>query len=131
MDAQLLVHEPLRRRMRADIPDRAVVAAAVHRQITEIRERGYCFDRDTLLPGVSGLAAPIPSATSDPSMAITMSAINDRLPPERIRELAPFSSRQPGTLPTSSADRRSGSAAPAAYRAGVTVAWWRAALRHA
>lgn len=34
--------------------------------------------------------APIPSVTSDPYMAITMSAINDRLPPERVPELAPL-----------------------------------------
>ncbi|MEU6578133.1 IclR family transcriptional regulator [Streptomyces sp. NPDC046805] len=90
VDAQLLVHEPLRRLMGADALDGDLVAAAVRRQIAEIHERGYCFDRDTVMPGVSGMAAPIPSKSSDPYMAVTITAINDRLTPQRVRELAPL-----------------------------------------
>lgn len=90
VDAQVLVHEPLRRVMGADTLDNDTVAATVHQQIAEIRERGYCFDKDSVMPGVSGMAAPIPSKSSDPYMAITITAINDRLPPQRVRELAPL-----------------------------------------
>ncbi|MFB6674294.1 IclR family transcriptional regulator [Streptomyces sp. NPDC056390] len=90
IDAQLLVHEPLRRLMGAATLDGDTVAAAVRRQVAEIRERGYCFDTDTVMPGVSGMAAPIPSRSSDPYMAITITAINDRLPPQRVSELGPL-----------------------------------------
>lgn len=55
-----------------------------------MHERGYFFDKDTVMRGVSGMAAPIPSRTADPYMAITISAINDRLPPSRVDELAPL-----------------------------------------
>ncbi|MGW2695587.1 hypothetical protein [Streptomyces sp. NPDC001296] len=38
----------------------------------------------------SGMAAPAPSRTTDPYMAMTISAINDRLPPSRVDEPAPL-----------------------------------------
>ncbi|MGW4291090.1 IclR family transcriptional regulator [Streptomyces sp. NPDC004673] len=64
--------------------------AAVRRSIRQVRESGYCHSVDTVMPGVSGVAAPIPSATSEPYMALTISAINDRLPLRRVEELAPL-----------------------------------------
>ncbi|MFF7187623.1 IclR family transcriptional regulator [Streptomyces sp. NPDC008222] len=91
VEARLLANERLWRTMRAaELPDLQDTVAAVRRAIAQVHERGYFFDRDTVMRGVSGMAAPIPSRTADPYMAITISAINDRLPPSRVDELAPL-----------------------------------------
>jgi DNA-binding IclR family transcriptional regulator len=65
--------------------------AAVRREIAQVHERGYCFDKDTVVRGVSGMAAPVYSkTTAEPCLAITISAVNDGLPPESVEELAPL-----------------------------------------
>ncbi len=42
-----------------------------------------------LLPQLAGMAAPIPSATRLPYMTVSISAVEDRLHAERVKELAP------------------------------------------
>ena len=102
VEAQLLANERLRRRMKAvEMSDVQDTVTAVRQAITQVHERGYFFDKDTVLHGVSGMAAPIPSKTSEPYWAITFSAINDRLPPARVDELAPLlleAAREIGTF---------------------------------
>ena len=41
------------------------------------------------MPGISGMAAPIPSATRQPYMTVSISAVEDRLHADRVKELAP------------------------------------------
>ncbi|MFK0151576.1 IclR family transcriptional regulator [Streptomyces sp. NPDC090493] len=90
VEAQLLANERLRRTLKAaEMPDLQDTLTAVRQAIAQVHEHGYYFDQDTVMRGVSGIAAPIPSKTASPYMAVTISAINDRLPPERIEELAP------------------------------------------
>jgi DNA-binding IclR family transcriptional regulator len=92
VEAQLLANERLWRSLQAaQTPDLKDTLAAVRREIAQVHERGYCFDKDTVMRGVSGMAAPVHSkTTAEPYMAITISAVNDRLPPERVEELAPL-----------------------------------------
>ncbi|MCS0601401.1 IclR family transcriptional regulator [Streptomyces sp. LP11] len=87
--AQLRANDALRRLMRVRSAPLEETLTAVRRQLVQVREYGYCFDRDTVLPGVSGMAAPVPSATAEPYLAVTLSAVSDRLPAARVRELAP------------------------------------------
>ena len=71
--------EKHRRRLERQIRDR----------IDEVRERGYCAGKNIVMPGIAGMAAPIPSATRAPYMTVSISAIEDRLHAERIQQLAP------------------------------------------
>ncbi|MDT0469829.1 IclR family transcriptional regulator domain-containing protein [Streptomyces gibsoniae] len=90
VEAQLLANGRLRRTMKAaEMPGVQDTLTAVCRAIAQVHERGYYFDQNTVMRGVSGMAAPIPSKTAPPYMTVTISAINDRLPPRRIDELAP------------------------------------------
>ncbi|MFD7571183.1 IclR family transcriptional regulator [Streptomyces sp. NPDC059810] len=90
VEAQVRANQSVQRTLRGSILDLDANLTAVRQATAQVRERGYCFDRDTVLEGVSGLAAPILSATVEPYMALTISAINDRLPPWRVDELAPL-----------------------------------------
>ncbi|WP_255285505.1 IclR family transcriptional regulator domain-containing protein [Nocardia pseudobrasiliensis] len=91
VEAQLLANEqPCSTADTAAGRDFHDTLAAVRREIAQVQDRGYCFDKDTVMQGVSGMAAPIPSKTATPYMAITLSAINDRLPAQRVEELAPL-----------------------------------------
>lgn len=58
-------------------------------KIAEVQAQGYCAGRNIVMPGVAGMAAPIPSATQPPYMTVSISAVEDRLGPERVKELAP------------------------------------------
>ncbi|MFF9854235.1 IclR family transcriptional regulator [Streptomyces litmocidini] len=90
VEAQLRSNRRFQRTVRGAPQDLHETLATVRQEIAQVREHGYCFDRDTAMPGVSGMAAPIPSETAEPYMALTISAINDRLPPRRVDELAPL-----------------------------------------
>ncbi|MGV9821893.1 IclR family transcriptional regulator [Nocardia xishanensis] len=87
VEAQLRANEPRRKRLGFDVSNFSARLASVRRQIADVRQHGWCFDTDTVLPGVTGMAAPVPSRTRQPYMAVTISAVDDRLPPERIRAL--------------------------------------------
>lgn len=58
-------------------------------KIEEVRTLGYCAGPNIVMPGVAGMAAPVPSATREPYMSLSISAIEERLHAERVRELAP------------------------------------------
>lgn len=58
-------------------------------KIEEVQTGGYCAGKNIVMPGVAGMAAPIPSATRTPYMSLSISAIEERLDAERIKELAP------------------------------------------
>ncbi|AVI00223.1 IclR family transcriptional regulator (plasmid) [Streptomyces sp. WAC00288] len=90
VETQLRANRRFQRTVRGATQDLRETLATVRQEIAQVRERGYCFDKDTAMPGVSGMAAPIPSETAEPYMALTISAINDRLPPRRVDELAPL-----------------------------------------
>ncbi|MFJ6727886.1 IclR family transcriptional regulator [Streptomyces sp. NPDC091281] len=90
VDARLRANHALRRTMRVPGPDLDTLRTAVGRQLVQVREYGYCFDRDSVMPGVSGMAAPVPTASGEPYLAVTLSAVTDRLPTSRVRELAPL-----------------------------------------
>ncbi|MFJ4970046.1 IclR family transcriptional regulator [Streptomyces sp. NPDC088755] len=90
VEAQLRANHALQRLMRVRTAPLDRTLTAVRRQLVQVRAYGYCFDSDTVMPGVSGMAAPVPSATSEPYPAVTISAVSDRLPTARVRELAPL-----------------------------------------
>lgn len=58
-------------------------------KIEEVRTLGYCAGKNIVMPGIAGMAAPIPSTTRTPYMSLSISAIEERLHAERVRELAP------------------------------------------
>ena len=65
------------------------VDALLRAKIADVDSLGYCGGASVVMPGVAGMAAPILSRTQRPYMAISISAVESRLTPERIAELAP------------------------------------------
>jgi DNA-binding IclR family transcriptional regulator len=61
----------------------------IREKIDEVLALGYCSGKNIVMPGVSGMAAPIPSRTRPPYMALSISAVEERLSPERVLELVP------------------------------------------
>ena len=61
----------------------------IREKIAEVRTLGYCAGKNIVMPGIAGMAAPIPSATRSAYMTISISAIEERLSADRIKELAP------------------------------------------
>ena len=61
----------------------------IRERIAEVEALGYCAGKNIVMPGVAGMAAPIPSTRRPPYMTLSISAIEDRLSPERIQRLAP------------------------------------------
>lgn len=59
-------------------------------QLVQVRTTGFCLCRDIVWPGVSGIAAPIPSRAGRPYLAVALTAVNERLPDERAKSLAPL-----------------------------------------
>lgn len=66
------------------------VDALLRSKLADVQQLGYCGGASVVMPGVSGLAAPIASATQRPYMAISISAVEARLTPQRISDLAPL-----------------------------------------
>lgn len=54
----------------------------------QVLTTGYCSAADLVLPGVTGLSAPIRAPQGAPYAAIAISTISARLPPERIETVA-------------------------------------------
>lgn len=61
----------------------------IREKITEVESQGYCAGKNIVMPGIAGMAAPIPSAMQPPYMTVSISAVEDRLHADRIKELAP------------------------------------------
>lgn len=65
------------------------VDALLRSKLADVAALGYCGGASVVMPGVAGMAAPIHSRTQRPYMAISISAVESRLTPDRIAELAP------------------------------------------
>lgn len=65
------------------------IDALLRRNLAQVKAQGYCAGASVVMPGVSGIAAPIASSTQRPYMAISISAVESRLTSERIQKLAP------------------------------------------
>ena len=61
----------------------------IREKMAEVAIQGYCAGKNIVMPGIAGMAAPIPSATRAPYMTVSISAVEDRLHAERVQELAP------------------------------------------
>lgn len=60
----------------------------LRQKIREVRTDVYLYGPHPVVPGVSGVAAPIPSRTSVPYLSLSISAIDVRNPNERIGDLS-------------------------------------------
>ncbi|MEO9270286.1 IclR family transcriptional regulator [Serratia ureilytica] len=69
------------------LPDQRI--QALKEQYEQLRRDGYCYSRDLVWPGVAGLASVVPVRVGKPCLAVSISAISDRLPLERAQQLAP------------------------------------------
>ncbi len=58
-------------------------------KIIEVETHGYCAGPHVVMPGIAGIAACIPSSSRTPYMALSISAVENRLDAERIRAIAP------------------------------------------
>lgn len=61
--------------------------ANVRKGLQQMDELGYLYGADYVIPGLSGATMLIPSDSGSPSLSISVSAINNRLPPEREKEV--------------------------------------------
>lgn len=60
----------------------------VRSQLDAGRKRGFTFCESLIMAGVSGLGVAVPAASSPASVAVSLSAISTRVPPERIEPLS-------------------------------------------
>ena len=65
------------------------VEALLRGKLADVSTQGYCGGASVVMPGVAGMAAPVISRTQRPYMAISISAVEARLTPARMAELAP------------------------------------------
>ena len=82
VDAQAPVNERY-------VDDNGDFERLIREKIAEVATQGYCAGKNIVMPGIAGMAAPIPSATRAPYMTVSISAVEDRLHAERVQELAP------------------------------------------
>lgn len=57
--------------------------------LEQTRETGWCSGEGLVMPGLSGIAAPVPSKVGPPVAAVSVSAADSRLTAQRALELAP------------------------------------------
>ena len=58
-------------------------------KLADTLRQGYCAGPNTVMPGVAGMAAPVLSRSQAPYMALSISAVEPRLNPDRVQALAP------------------------------------------
>ncbi len=58
-------------------------------KLAEVARSGYCAGPNVVMPGVAGMAAPVPSRSRSPYVAVSISAVEQRLDAGRVQELAP------------------------------------------
>jgi len=68
------------------ITDRAKLKA----ELDDIVRNGFSLDNEEYLPGVLGLAVPVPNGDSFPVLAIAIAAPSARLTPDKLREHLPL-----------------------------------------
>lgn len=71
-----------------------LVLGEVRRRITETRSLGYAYSEVGVVPGTRALALPILNADHQLVASVAVSAMADRLSPERIASLVPLIRRQ-------------------------------------
>ncbi|HET6562562.1 MAG TPA: IclR family transcriptional regulator [Marmoricola sp.] len=62
---------------------------ALHRELAEVRQRGYALATDELELGLTAIAAPVLSSHGDVVASMSVSGPTFRLDPDRLEELAP------------------------------------------
>ncbi len=67
--------------------DPAAMRSLLRRKVDDVLRDGCIHGPNIVRPGVSGIAAPIRSRTTTPYMALAISMVEARLPPERVPEL--------------------------------------------
>lgn len=70
-------------------PDLDTLEAMMREALRQVHTQGWCTGPGLVMPGLSGLAAPVPHPMGPPIVAISISAAEFRLTPERAAELAP------------------------------------------
>jgi DNA-binding IclR family transcriptional regulator len=71
--------------------DSILVDAQLRTAIAHVGEAGWCTGSDLMMPGLSGMAAPVPTGSdASPVLAVSISAADARLTPDRTLELAPL-----------------------------------------
>lgn len=65
------------------------LADAMHDAVRQVRLRGWCTGSGLVMPGISGIAAPVPHPDATPIAAVSISAIESRLPEARAEAIAP------------------------------------------
>ncbi|MGV1010095.1 MAG: IclR family transcriptional regulator [Dermatophilaceae bacterium] len=63
----------------------AQLKAALH----QARTQGYVYGTDFFVPTIAGIAVPVPPRAGTPLLAVSVSAVESRLPPERVAALLP------------------------------------------
>jgi DNA-binding IclR family transcriptional regulator len=58
------------------------------KQIRSVRRTGFCFSREVLIEGATGLSAAVQNGDARPYLAVSLSAISARIPDARIKPLA-------------------------------------------
>lgn len=69
--------------------DEQFVENAIRSSIEQVRTRGWCVGPSLIMPGIAGIAAPVPNRDGTPVAAISISAVDTRLSASRAEELAP------------------------------------------
>lgn len=64
-----------------------MTAADVIRHVQEARSKGYAVGVNAVMDGVTAVGVAVPASYQRPYMALSVSAISARIPPERIPEL--------------------------------------------
>lgn len=59
----------------------------VREKIGDVLREGFVWGPNLVMPGVAGIAAPIPSRSSEPYMAMSISAVEQHMPTARVPEL--------------------------------------------
>lgn len=87
------VREQALRHPHADSPENTLDQSAGDRRalleakIDQVLRDGYLTGSNLVMPGLSGVAVPVPSRQRAPYVAISISAIDQRLPPGRLPEI--------------------------------------------
>ena len=68
---------------------KAATVASLREEIEFVRANGYGLARDVTFEGVAGLTRAVPNPNGPAYLAVTISAVSSRLPPDRARTLLP------------------------------------------
>lgn len=63
--------------------------AQLTQALAQARTRGYVYGTDFFVPGIAGLAVPVPPRNGAPLLAVSISTVTARLQPERMAVLRP------------------------------------------